>query len=317
MKRLLCGLVALGGLLGVTGQANADYSYTTIDVPGSVDNQAFGINSAGQIVGLYNTPSSNFQGFLYSGGSYTIIQLSQLGTFPSGINDSSQVVGSQTLLVSIVPQRTTQAGFLLNGSNTTMLTVPGSNFTEANGINNAGLIVGRYEILNAVGVHGFLLSGGSYTTLDVPGAIQSFANGINNAGLVVGGYNNNDPVHSHGFLLSGGSYTTLDFPGSTSTVANGMNTAGQIVGDYADGRRHGFLLSGGTYTTLDVPGSTLTFANGINDSGDIVGYYWDAGGQHGFVATLAPIPEPTSVVLLSIGTLSVIGWTRRPRARAR
>jgi probable HAF family extracellular repeat protein len=58
---------------------------------------------------------------------------------------------------------------------------------------------------------------------------------------------------------------------------------------------------------LDVPGSVQTDANGINDAGDIVGVYFDASGnEHGFLAT--PVPEPSTLLLLTIGTLGVIGW---------
>jgi hypothetical protein len=52
--------------------------------------------------------------------------------------------------------------------------------------------------------------------------------------------------------------------------------------------QQGFLLNQSSYTTLDVAGSRFTEAYGINASGQIVGRYYDAGGQHGFLAT--PVP---------------------------
>jgi hypothetical protein len=51
MKRLLCGLAVLSLLVGRAGQANADYVFTTIDVPGSTSTALAGINNLGQIVG--------------------------------------------------------------------------------------------------------------------------------------------------------------------------------------------------------------------------------------------------------------------------
>ncbi len=56
MKRLLLGLTALGLFLGVTGQAKADYVFTTIDVPGSTSTNSMGggINDFGQIVSQYD-----------------------------------------------------------------------------------------------------------------------------------------------------------------------------------------------------------------------------------------------------------------------
>src|SRR5207245_2636544 len=63
-----------------------------------------------------------------------------------------------------------------------------------------------------------------------------------------------------------------------------------------------FLWNGGAYSTLDIPGSDSAVAFGINDAGQIVGEYGRGGGaSHGFLAT--PIPEPSAVLLLAIGTL--------------
>ena len=83
--------------------------------------------------------------------------------------------------------------------------------TRANGINDAGQIVG------GDGVRGFLLSGGRYTMLGAIPAqaiIPTEANGINDAGQIVGLYSAGNNGF-HGFLLSGGSYTTLDVPGAS------------------------------------------------------------------------------------------------------
>jgi probable HAF family extracellular repeat protein len=79
---------------------------------------------------------------------------------------------------------------------------------------------------------------------------------------------------------------------------------------------YGFVLSDGTYTTINVPGSSRTIAYGINDLGQIVGLYSDASGQyHGFLAT--PIPEPSTLLLLAIGTLGAMGWAWRKKRRAK
>lgn len=64
----------------------------------------------------------------------------------------------------------------------------GASGTAANGINDAGLVVGAY--FDATGEHGFLRSsGGSFTTIDVSFGGPSSATealGINTAGTVVG-----------------------------------------------------------------------------------------------------------------------------------
>jgi probable HAF family extracellular repeat protein len=302
MKPFLCGLVALGLLVGGAGEAKGQpsYVYTTIDVPSSSPfTQAFGVNDLGQVGG-----NSNNQGFLLSGGNLSTVQISpSLGTFPRGINDSGDIVGYYTFIASTRPPTLGDGGFVLSGGNVTKFFVPGSTSTAAFGINNLGQIVGAYE---SHGPHGFLFSGGSYTTVDFPGF--GLPHGINNAGEIVG--NNN----GESFLLSGGVLTPLSVPGSTSTEAYGINDAEQILGTYYDANnvRHGFLLSGGSYSTLDPPGSIRTFAFGINDAGAIVGEYGDAAGNvHGFLAT--PIPEPSTLLLLAIGTCGLIGWAWQRR----
>jgi len=48
------------------------YTYTTIDEPSGRNTAAFGINSAGQIVGEYLSNGAR-HGFLYGGGTYTTL----------------------------------------------------------------------------------------------------------------------------------------------------------------------------------------------------------------------------------------------------
>jgi probable HAF family extracellular repeat protein len=195
--------------------------------------------------------------------------------------------------------------FLLSGRTYTTLDGPPLSFNlpvSAGGINALGEIVGSYTDARTGLTHGFLRStNGVYTTLDVPGNVYGTrANAINNFHQIVG----------NNFLLSDGTYTHIFKPGSAYTEAYGINDSGQIVGYYSDGtREHGFLLDNGIYTTIDPPGSLRTEALGINDLGQIVGTYMDAGGNyHGFLAT--PTPEPSTLLLLAIGTLGVIGWAR-------
>jgi hypothetical protein len=66
MKRFLCGLAALGLLVGKAGQTRADYIFTPLN-----GYEANGINDSGQIVG------ANRQG-----GSSTVTGSTLRSTFP-------------------------------------------------------------------------------------------------------------------------------------------------------------------------------------------------------------------------------------------
>ena len=176
-----------------------------------------------------------------------------------------------------------------------------TNGTYAQGINDAGEVVGYYYD-SAGFAHGFRDSGGNFTTLDYPSGIansQSYPEGINDEGQIVGWYN--DLRSDHGFLYSGGIYTAINDPLATvNTIPRDINDKGQIVGYYQDVTssgglaNHGFIYSKGIYTAVDDPfasinphgGSTAngTVALGINDKGQVVGYYFDStGSTHGFL----------------------------------
>jgi probable HAF family extracellular repeat protein len=118
----------------------------------------------------------------------------------------------------------------------------GGFYTQAHGINNAGLIVGDYSSGGAT--HGFLYNGTTYTTIDDPLATSTSAYGINDADQVVGYYTDSSGG-THGFLYDGTTYTTIDDPSATGgTHVLGINNSGQITGYYFDSTGvHGFLAT--------------------------------------------------------------------------
>jgi uncharacterized membrane protein len=90
--------MALGLLIGLAGGVNAqpNYTFTTLDVPGSSFPSpifATGINASGQIVGSYGDGSKN-HGFLLDQGRYTTLHVpGSTYTTANGINASGQIVG--------------------------------------------------------------------------------------------------------------------------------------------------------------------------------------------------------------------------------
>jgi uncharacterized membrane protein len=187
----------------------------------------------------------------------------------------------------------------LDSVNTTTIDFPGAIFTEVNGININGDVVGRY-ILTPGGIsHGFMRdSAGSFTTIDVPDSPFTTPKGIAADGRIVGlfvspGGNPTTGPH-HGFLFSGGAFTQIDFSDTTGTFPAGIDSEGNIVGAYCDlpcsplnlpaRDLHGFFLSDGHFEAFDVPGSTSTALVHTSRVGGSVGLYKDTNDvPHGFV----------------------------------
>jgi uncharacterized membrane protein len=179
------GIVA-PGISSSASHAQAIYTYTTLNPPGSNSSVASAINDSGEVVGTYQN-SSTVLGFLYKGGTYTTLNPGGALSGRLGINASGEVVGTYY-------NGSTYLGFLYNG-NTYKTNFPfGLVNTSASAINDSGEAVVAGPRSNL----GFISNGRSYTTLSVPGAVYTFPIGINASGEVVGSYN--DGSTEVGFL---------------------------------------------------------------------------------------------------------------------
>jgi hypothetical protein len=158
------------------------------------------------------------------------------------------------------------------------INIAGAQSTIIFGINNQGVMVGRY--IDSGGTqHGFWMSrSGKVTNVDHPHGMYTRCLGINTAGAIVGDYFTGST--GQGFLYFKGKFTNIGPSGSTSSQAIGINSNGDINGNFGDGKgSHGFLLKGGKYTTLDVPGSTGTLGGGINDADMLTEEWFDSSGN--------------------------------------
>jgi len=184
---------------------------------------------------------------------------------------SSMALGTALLLASIMVAFAAEAPKLtFKFSN---VKVPGAKQTFANGINNAGVIVGTYQD-SANAYHGFILDGKKLTTVNVPNGTSTTVDGVTPDGAIqiVGAYVNS-AGRSMGFLCKNGRFTDIPGPkGSTGSSAVGINDLGEIVGSYvgSNGVTFGYLLANHHYTTLNIFMAQITVASGINDKGKLV-----------------------------------------------
>ncbi|MDE3168364.1 MAG: hypothetical protein KGN36_21360, partial [Acidobacteriota bacterium] len=211
---------------------------------------ANGINDTPTLVGAH----SNGTAFAFTGG--TLLPLAAVNSTTTieaafGISDNGLIAGQfQDSATGTTP------GFLLSGGVYTILNpVPTAVVTNAQSVNNNGVVAGFYST-DGAHQHGFFYNSASHLYTLAP-----------------------DPVVANLFL----------------TQFLGINDFGIVAGYYQliDGSQHGFLYNSNTqaYSFLDDPnaalsGVSITQITGINDSGEIAGFYVDAstGLQRGFVA---------------------------------
>jgi uncharacterized membrane protein len=126
------------------------YTFQRVDFAFTTNDQARGINSAGDIVGSFDD-SQGTHGFLFNFSTHAFKEIdfafsTKVQAF--GINSAGDIVGS-------LDDSQGTHGFLsshLGGTNT--VDFPGAISTQAFGINDAGQIVGSF--VDSFGTHGFL-----------------------------------------------------------------------------------------------------------------------------------------------------------------
>lgn len=203
---------------------------TTLNVPLSFSTVIAGINDAGDLLGVQHF---RFSGpFAVFGGVLTTVAapiFTSAGANAFGLNNNRQIVGSAP---SLSPANGTALdGYLSSGAGYTLLDVPGAYETQAEGINDARMVVGRFQVGVAATLNqGFLFNAGAFTTLDVPGAVATDPLAINNAGEVAGTYT--DAAGAvHGFTETGGLFTDITGAGG-AFLPVGLNNNGQLIGTF-------------------------------------------------------------------------------------
>jgi hypothetical protein len=138
------------------------------DQPSQAVDKAYGVNDAGQVVGV-DLPFQH-KGFVWQNGSFSFFQVPNAATEGHGINNAGVIVGTAN-----------NYGFIDNGGQFSLFGLGA--VTEVNAINNSNVVAGDYFDGNHW--HGFI-DDGTMHFIDAPGASETHIEGINDAGTISG-----------------------------------------------------------------------------------------------------------------------------------
>ena len=159
----------------------ASQTVTAIEFPGAKDTRPHGINSSGEISGIYINADNSVHSFLLDHKGFTTIDVpGAIGTNALRINAQGDIVGFY------VPSAGTGRGFVWRRGTFSDIAAPGTVLDFGNGINARGDIVGQYNDTPGIPQHGYLMSKGDFVAIDVPGAVRSTAFDINERGDIIG-----------------------------------------------------------------------------------------------------------------------------------
>jgi probable HAF family extracellular repeat protein len=266
------------------------YTMTDVGSPGGGVSYGFGINAAGEVVGISDTTKTARCEWGAQTCSQTIAR--PFSWVAGKMTDLGSLGGiiSEALAVN-------RSGDVAGTSNGDAFVVHDGKMADlgpgaAAGINDLGEIAGS-------GPGGaFVISGGRRTRLadlsSYGGGRASGASGINDLGQVAG-TSDTAQGYEHAVVWSNATITDLGTLGGTQSAAYAVNDLGQAVGwaDTATGATHVFLWSGATMTDLGTFGLDPV-AESVNNHGVIVGWsdagpwVWSAGTFHNLSGLVPP-----------------------------
>lgn len=305
--------------------AQCQYDVTIIQAPecppfGAQPTVGTAINDQGHVVGYYDVCLGDIQrAFLWTpeGGMQTLAMPDGvLSARAYDINDAGQIVGTMGGFVS--PPR----GFLYeNGEVIDLGTLPGGNWSEALGMNNAAQVVGYSGniVTGDPPLQAFIWEDGVMIDLGPSlNAVSSRGYDINDSGQVTGWGREEADGERIAFIWENGDVTDLGpIPGGFSSEGRGINNLGEVAGH---GRSvldesgivvtRAFLWMDGKMEEIGMlPGFDRCAAVDVNDPGEVIGgcdqlknpnndhpFIW----QHGVMTDLNHLIAPDSGILFTI-----------------
>jgi hypothetical protein len=238
-------------------------------------------------------------------------------TTVNGMNDDGDVVG---FTMATSGSATVNTNFVRHPDGTFTTLSISDPAASANGINNAGTIVG---VANSAAF--VLPNAGQLAALSPFGATTSGAFGINAGGVVVGQFAKSATV-SPGFVDAGGAFAEIDpTAASIMTFAQTINADGTVAGFYSeDGTtQHGFtydsaskvvaLVADPSTPRIQASALVLTQLLSINGRSQVAGYYQTTdNSQYGLVYDVADgtyvfLDEPQAAPFNGVQTTQITG----------
>jgi probable HAF family extracellular repeat protein len=174
-----------GSATGDVGFTLSAGTYHYFAVAGQANTEARGIGAGGDVTGFSADATLIPTGlFIYDPVANAFTPINVPGIVPSGadvaqgINAAGQVVGSARI------SGIGNSGFLRQPNGTVTTFQIGSLDTRARGVNDAGVIVGFYNMMDAF----VETSPGSFSFFDFPGASLTIAEGINDSDEISGNW---------------------------------------------------------------------------------------------------------------------------------
>jgi hypothetical protein len=279
------------------GFVYANGTYTRLPPgPNGAEISAHGINDSGVVVGTTTNGQNNI-GFIYRDGAYQLYPRANTNTFFRAIGHDGKVTGYSDFYDANGAYQFS-SGFIFDPATGqfTDINVPGFTAVIAQGINDAGVVVGSGQDNPA---KAFVRdpATGNLDLFQVAG-LSTKARGINRTGVITGFVEQQaQAVATEAFTFVGTppNFETLVIANMPATVGEGINDGGQVAGLFRDaaGNTHGFMatpaeLPTGTTSTgafmFDVPVEAFTPV--FIDPEVAIGYQYEIGRKDPRFATV-------------------------------